>query len=121
MTYRYPGKGETLKPFEYSSSSDIFRSFLTKRAPFATEFTDNVARDFYSGVRCGLLHEARTKLGWRIHAVSSAGAIIDSTDKILFRDNFQTALLQFVDDYGEALQHNHDYQDAFIRKFDSLC
>ena len=54
--------------YEYSSSSDIFISFLTNRMPFKDEFNKDQARDFYISVRCGLLHEARTKNGWTIWA-----------------------------------------------------
>ncbi len=118
-SYRYLRAGETLGPFEYSSSKAIFESFLTTRIPFRDEFTDSVARDFYEGVRCGLLHEAQTKKGWRIWA--SGSGIIDADRKILFRDNFQKGLLQFVKDYGIQLQTNREYQAALIRKFDSLC
>jgi hypothetical protein len=118
-SYRYLRAGETLGPFEYSSSRAIFESFLTTRIPFRDEFTDSVARDFYESVRCGLLHEAQTKKGWRIWA--SGSQIIDPGQKILFRDNFQKGLVQFVEDYGIQLQTNKEYQAAFIRKFDSLC
>ncbi|MGO9210427.1 MAG: hypothetical protein ACLP2H_09960 [Terriglobales bacterium] len=119
-SYRYHLRaGETLGSFEYSSSKAIFESFLTTRIPFRDEFTDSVARDFYEGVRCGLLHEAQTKKGWRIRAIGSR--IIDADGKILFRDNFQNGLLQFVEDYGIQLRTNKEYQAAFIRKFDSLC
>jgi hypothetical protein len=47
-------------------------SFLMTRTPFKEDFkTENMARDFYEGVRCGLLHEARTKNGWTIWAKDS--------------------------------------------------
>jgi hypothetical protein len=119
MSYRYLKKGETLGPFEYSSSSATFIHFLTTRTPFNNEFTDSVARDFYEGIRCGLLHEAQTKNGWRIWA--SGSSIIDAAERILFRDNFQSALLGFVGDYGTQLQNDKELQAAFVRKFDYLC
>jgi len=118
--YRYLMRGERLQPHEYKSSSEIFVSFLTNRQPFSRAFTKAIADDFYIGVRCGLLHEARTKNGWRIHAMDRAGRIIDSNNKILFRDNFQKALLRFIEDYKAELLQNRDYQAAFIRKFDDL-
>jgi hypothetical protein len=118
-SYRHLRAGETLGPFEYASSKAIFERFLTTRIPFCHEFTDSVARDFYEGVRCGLLHEAQTKKGWRIWA--SGSRIVDTGRKILFRDNFQKGLLQFVADYGIQLPTNKEYKAAFIRKFDSLC
>ena len=68
VTYRYLRRGETLGPHEYSSSSDLFVNFLCKRDPFARDFSEALAKEFYAGVRCGLLHEARTKNGWKVWA-----------------------------------------------------
>jgi hypothetical protein len=121
-TYRFVRKGDPgLGHYEYSSSSDMFMSLLTKRDPFKAEFTETIARDFYEGVRCGLLHEARTKNGWTIWAKSAANSVIDANRKIVYRDNFQAALLAFVDWYRGAIAGDRALQEAFIRKFDSLC
>jgi hypothetical protein len=91
-------------------------------APFNTEFDARTAHDFYEGVRCGLLHEARTKNGWVIWA-KHGSRIIDApgAQKILYRDDFQKALLEFVAWYKGALTSDSAIQEAFIRKFDSLC
>ena len=121
IRYRYERDPSKLGLYEYSSSSKIFGTFLTTRPPFSKEFTKPVAEEFYSGIRCGLLHEARTKGGWRIHAKDSTGRIIDPAQKLLFRDGFQNGLLQFVEAFGAELETNVDYQQAFIRKFDDLC
>jgi hypothetical protein len=122
-SYRFLRRGAPpLGLQEYSSSSDIFISFLINRTPFKSDFTSEAtARDFYEGVRCGLLHEARTKNGWTIWARHSAGQTADTNQKIMYRDNFQTALLSFVDWYRGELPSNAALQEAFIRKFDSLC
>jgi len=121
LKYRYLKKGEKLGHYEYSSSKKIFTSFLMNREPFAKEFTKTIADDFYGGVRCGLLHEARTKDGWRIQASDSKGRIVDpGKQPTLFRDNFQKALKQFITEYGVELQSNREYQEAFIRKFDDI-
>lgn len=119
--YRYLRRGETLGSYEYKSSQEIFIAFLTGRAPFSATFNEAAAQDFYIGVRCGLLHEARTKSGWRIWAKSSAGAVVSVTERIVYRDNFQDALLAYVKNYGERLMHEPNLQQAFIRKFDNLC
>jgi hypothetical protein len=109
-------------PNEYSSSSDIFVSFLMNRTPFWNDFkTEITARDFYEGVRCGLLHEALTKNGWRIWAKSSDGKTADANQNVMYRDDFQMGLLGFVDWYKGALPTDKTLQEAFIRKFDSLC
>lgn len=120
-SYHHLLKGEKLGAYEYSSSQDIFVSFLSKREPFASAFDEPLAKDFYVSVRCGLLHEARTKGGWLIHAGNSSPAMVDRTQRILYRDKFQRALLDLIGWYEGAIQTDRLLQEAFLRKFDSLC
>ncbi|HUW75971.1 MAG TPA: hypothetical protein VMV70_04775 [Gallionella sp.] len=119
--YRYVRRGAELEDYEYSASRDIFVAFLKDKAPFSATFNENSAKDFYSDVRCGLLHEARTKNGWRIWAKGPAGMVADVASRIVYRDNFQEALLAYIKSYGEKLPHEPQLQHAFIRKFNSLC
>lgn len=121
ISYRFLRRGETLGPYEYASSSDVFVTFLCTRHPFATHFDEATARDFYVGVRCGLLHEARTKNGWRIWAKSPDGAVISREERLVYRDDFQAALDEFIRWYEGALPGERELQEAFIRKFNSLC
>jgi hypothetical protein len=121
-SYHFSRRGSPpLGPHEYSSSSGIFVCFLLNRTPFNNDFTEAIARDFYEGVRCGLLHEARTKNGWTIWVTIPSGETIDGSRKIIYRNNFQAGLLSFVEWYKGALMSNIDLQEAFVRKFDSLC
>jgi hypothetical protein len=122
-SYRFVRKGDPpLRQHEYSSSKDVFMSFLLNRTPFKNDFKDeDTARDFYEGVRCGLLHEARTKNGWRIWAKHGGSRTIDARQKIVYRDNFQMGLQTFVKWYKGELPLNGALQEAFTRKFDSLC
>jgi len=120
-SYRYLRRGDVLGPYEYSSSSDIFVNFLCTRRPFDIDFDEPVARDFYVSVRCGLLHEARTKNDWPIWAKSPTKRVIDRVNRIVYRDTFQVALEEFITSYGSSLQSDAALQEAFIRKFDSLC
>jgi hypothetical protein len=121
-SYRFLRKSDpALRPYEYSSSSDIFISFLRNRTPFDKDFKDDqTARDFYEGVRCALLHEARTKKGWTIWAKSHDGRTADPGQKIMYRNNFQAGLLTFVEWYKSALLADQALQQAFLRKFDGL-
>ena len=121
-SYRYRCKGDPpLGPYEYSDSGRIFKSFLAHRTPFDAEFSPQLADDFYVNVRCGVLHEARTKNGWTVSAKSKSGNVIDANRNVVYRDDFQTALLKFVDWYETALPSDKAFQEALIRKFDSLC
>lgn len=122
MSYRYSRNGNPpLAQHEYSNSGAMFEFFLANRTPFNAEFIKQLPHDFYVSVRCGVLHEARTKNGWTILAKSKTGQIIDSSLKVVYRDDFQGALLKFVEWYKNALPSTVALQEAFIRKFDSLC
>ncbi|MBZ0291817.1 MAG: hypothetical protein K8L99_04545 [Anaerolineae bacterium] len=127
ISFRLARTGDPpLGPFEYGigHSGAIFRSFLRNRQPFPTVFTnDSLADDFYSSVRCGLLHEARTKSPWIIRAGGPEGMFVEITpaEKIIYRNRFQDALQIFIMMYKADLLSNPATQDAFVRKFNSLC
>ncbi len=106
-------------PFEYSASGDLFASFLAETAPFSALFTRDDAVEFYRQVRCALLHEARTKSGWTIHASGQTG--VNCLRKIVYRNTFQTLIEDYIDGYGRDLLANTDLQAAFVRKFDDLA
>jgi hypothetical protein len=121
-SYRYRRKGDpALGQYEYSDSGNTFESFLVNRRPFNAEFTAPLAHDFYVSVRCGVLHEARTKNGWTVLAKNGGRQTIDANKRIIYRDNFQAALISFVNWYKRELPSNAGLQEALIRKFDSLC
>lgn len=107
-------------PHEYNKSGAVFVSFLTERDPFKGKFGDGLAKGFYESVRCGVLHEARTKGTWLIHAKSASSIMIDPAGPILYRDNFQEAIIKFIENYRAAVPRDNTLQQAFIRKFDHL-
>jgi hypothetical protein len=121
QNYQYLEKGHKLGPNEYSSSQRIFVNFLINREPFLNTFDEASAVDFYAGVRCGLLHEAQTKNGWKIRAKGPDDIVADIKERIFYRDNFQSALLEYVELYKGDLLLDAALQSAFIRKFDNLC
>lgn len=121
LKYRFLRNGEKLGPNEYSSSKTIFVAFLRDRKPFSSIFDERSALDFYAGVRCGLLHEAQTKNGWKIWAKSHGSVIANVKDRIVYRDDFQSGLLEYIESYKAALLSDGTLQSAFVRKFDSLC
>lgn len=120
--YRRKKKDPPLEAHEYSDGKEMFIQFLTTATPFRKTFSDGaVARDFYENVRCGLLHEARTKKGWRINTRSERGLIVDHAVKIVWRDELQLALREFISWYRQELARSEALQVAFVRKFDNLC
>lgn len=121
LTYRYCQKGEKRGSYEYFDSRKMFVDFLSNREPFARTFDKNSAYDFYVGVRCGLLHEAQTRNGWRVLARGPGGIVADVKERVMYRNNFQDGLTTYVNSYKDDLLVDRGLQTAFVRKFDSLC
>lgn len=122
--YRHRKKNEPeLGQFEYSKSEEIFLDFLTKRNPFSTHFDVQTSKEFYSHVRCGLLHEARTNGHWTILGCADNDTLINKTLKeiIVYRDNFYEATQSFIVNYKSELLSSADRKDAFLRKYDKIC
>lgn len=120
--YRYRRKGDPpLTIHEYDKSGVIFENFLATRDPFSTVFDKNLAKDFYTNVRCGLLHEARTKGGWLIRTGKDTSPMIEPTKKIVNRKSLQKGFGDFLDSYKSSLLVDQALQDAFRRKMNSLC
>jgi len=116
------GKNHSLNPkddYEYRNSSDLYREFLSKAPLFSEFFDDLKAREFYSSIRCALLHEARTKNEWKIWAEGSIP--IDFDRKFLFRNNLQTLIESYLTSYKDELMKSPSIQSAFIRKIDNLA
>ena len=68
-----------------------------------------------------MLHEARTKDGWIVKAKGPAIVAVSSREKVVYRNNFHQALIDFIEWYRAALPTDTNLQEAFIRKFDGLC
>lgn len=112
----------TRKPqteFEYSKSGELFERFLSEVEPFKMWFTSELAHEFYANVRCGLLHEASTKGGWRIWAPGANP--ITARTRTVHRNALQDAILAYIGAYGVDLMTSTQLQEAFLRKFDSLA
>jgi hypothetical protein len=116
--------GSSASDFTYSDSGKIFVSFLTTRSPVNQSFpTRSAARDFYRDVRCGVLHEARTKGAWIIRDRKPAGSAlaVDYPNRILYRDDFQDDINAFITGYCAAVPGSIPLREAFVRKFNHLC
>jgi hypothetical protein len=78
-------------------------------------------RPYHGSLRRTRQFEARTKRGWTVRAKSPAANVVSAAHKIVYRDDFHAALLEFIDWYKDALPLDRAQQEAFIRKFDSFC
>jgi hypothetical protein len=111
---------------EYFIGSEYFVNFLQKREPFDKFFADDdkLTEDFYTFIRCGLLHEAQTNDGWKIKIVGSRSSnedLINAEKKIVYRDNFRKAFDTYLGNYEKELKTDEALQNALIKKFNSLC
>lgn len=120
------GKEESeLSEHEYSSSTKLVVDFLTGCEPFKDSFNSKqIARDFFSYIRCGLLHEAATKKSAVIWVSEPHEDLIIkkvSGNLVLYRDNLQQAIVDFLNKYKKELQESQELQSSFIRKMDDIC
>src|SRR5690606_13575782 len=89
------------------------------------------ADDFYSNVRCGLLHEAATKNNWIVKTSKSSSdkSFVDISNencKIIYRDNFVEAVKYWIEAYKKEILSDKknggvSLRENFARKIDSLC
>jgi hypothetical protein len=105
----------------YGNSKLLYTTFLLEQAPFAAFFTTQQrASDFYTDIRCGLVHEGQTKNSWRIWRGKPSDPLIDFDRKAIHRDVMQRDIEAYLDRYCHELTLSVDLQQAFIRKFDHL-
>lgn len=106
-SYKYWRPGWTpLAPDEYYQSGPMFTGFLIGHDPFNTYFPALVSPDdFYHSVRCGLMHEARTKTDWHIHKGDENTHLIEvtATRKTLNWKRFRKELWDYVAVYKAEL------------------
>lgn len=125
INFRFLTRGAALLANEYSQAQagDLFKAFLQDRTPFNTLVPRHLVDGFYRDVRCGLVHEARTKGGWKISSQKSSGQLVSESPGTLtlFRTAIVPSLEEYFDDYRVRLGAKAETQNAFIRKFDHLC
>lgn len=124
--FRYCKRGETPGANEYSQreAGEYFTAFLVNREPFKSEFNGQSAESFYRHVRCGLLHEARTKGGWLVQwaeATELRMVEFGVPAPILYRNRFLEGFKKYLLDYRKRLEADSGLRSAFVRKFDCLA
>jgi len=130
--------------YEYSSSSSCFVEFLQTEEIFKNHFfvTDDNgvkqpnqpfnANHFYDRVRCGLMHEARTKKDWLITSAIKDSSkpkqfitenIVENT-KSVNRTLLQKELKSYFDKYLQELkmtdENGNKFRRLLARKLDHL-
>lgn len=116
---------ENLYEYGHRKSKEHFTNFIKTKSPLSLHFEDDndLADDFYSGVRCSLLHDASTCDGWVINTREKQTIVIRGEEKILNRRLFIKDIKQYIQEYKTSLMEpdNQHLRDAFVRKFDGIC
>jgi hypothetical protein len=106
-------------PNSRGMSERAFRSFFSHWHSFETFRT--VADDFYTHVRCGILHQAETTGGWRIRR---RGPLLEQSQRIINATAFLRCLRGVLNDYtdtlGASAWDSGPWQKA-RRKLSALC
>lgn len=113
---------ETLESF-YQGRSDtkgkarqMFEEFFKRDKRF--EIFQSEDNWFFRDIRCGILHQAETRGGWKI---SRCGSMLDKRNKIINATAFLRQLRKSVESYASELQKNEVLWESFCKKMDAIC
>jgi hypothetical protein len=106
---------------QHGQGEQAFCSFFDAEGAFAP-FRGHV-RDFYKGVRCGILHQAETTLGWRIRRDGDLLSV-DAGIRTVNATKFVRALRKALDKYRDALKTAAWDDESWVllrKKMDRVC
>jgi len=96
---------ETLESFRQGKKDTtglgkkMFKDFFTTEEKLFPGFKD-IASDFYSSIRCGILHQAETTNAWRI---LRSGPMLDKTNRTIHAKSFARAVEKSLNRYVRNL------------------
>lgn len=108
---------ETLESFRQGRkntkgvSSKMFKDFFNREKLLFPEFID-IADDFYSSIRCWILHQAETTNAWRILRKEK---LLNKTEKSINARKFINSLDKSLENYINEL-HNSDFNESIWKK-----
>lgn len=105
----YIGKGPKFFKKIFHTEEDNFPGFK------------DIHEDFYTNIRCGILHQAETKNAWRIWL---EGSLLNRTQKIINADKFILALEKSFDKYLKDLAAKGFAEQIWInalKKLNHIC
>lgn len=111
------GKKDTMKK---GVGLQMFKDFFATEEKLFTGFKD-IADDFYSSIRCGILHQAETTNAWRI---LRKGDLLDKTNKTINASKFVKAIEKSLSNYVDNLKANDFQSQIWARalfKLENVC
>lgn len=110
--------------YRYSASQKLFTDFLKDSEFLGNYFSQSFDPNlFYKEVRCGLMHEARTKGKWLIRYKQEKLLTQDSNNNIIIdRSILQENLKDYLNRYIAKLKdpNETDLREKFARSLDNL-
>lgn len=77
-----------------------------------------ISKEFYEDIRCGILHQAEARGGWRIRRV---GVLLDRKNKAINAELFILALKNAVAEYALQLQTDPGLWENLKKKMKQIC
>ena len=117
----YSGRNETRDENGRGNGEKSFREFFERESNFFPGFADEEV-DFYSNIRCGILHQAETKAGFSI--LRDRGKLLDKAQKSIEANLFLEALERCLKKYVECLRASEDNSDLWknaVKKLNYIC
>ncbi len=113
----YEGRNDTNKKGE---GQKIFKNFF-KRESLLFPGLEDISDVFYKNIRCGILHQAETKEGWRLN---KNGPLLDKEKRIINGLLFYKSLKEAIDNYLNELRvkkiNETNWVNAY-QKLDFIC
>ncbi|MBN9295662.1 MAG: hypothetical protein J0I41_01570 [Filimonas sp.] len=118
---------ETLQSFKEGEKDTsrigkkMFVNFFKSEINNFPGFNNKLSKDFYSNIRCGILHQSETKNAWRILLT---GPLLDTTSKAINAELFILALEESLKNYLANLKKqdfNSDLWKFAFLKLKDIC
>lgn len=102
------------------SSRRMFKSFFNREAHLFPGFK-SFEIDFYSNIRCGILHQSDTKHAWRI---IMEGDLLNKEERIInarkFADNLKQVIVNYMNKLSEENMDSKIWKKT-IEKIKAIC
>lgn len=107
----YQGRPDTIR-----LSKKMFRDFFNR----STNLVDFIKDGdwFFDEIRCGILHQAETRGGWRIWR---KGPLLDKNKKTINATKFLNEIRLEVRRYAEEIQSNDVCWNNLKKKMEAIC
>jgi hypothetical protein len=73
---------------------------------------------FFEDIRCGILHQAETRNGWKIWR---KGPLLDEHRKTINATALLKQLRKSVEQYATEIQKDNSLWESFCKKMDAIC